>query len=104
MPTKPIISAPLAFFMLTALAYTPAAAQDQPELDRRVEEQIGVKLPLPDRPVFAGGRLVWKDYQLADLCREFGGDFSKLPGKAIYLCRHETFASMSALSIQAGEQ
>ena len=45
MPTKPIISAPLAFSMLAALAYTPAAAQDQPELDRRVEEQIGVKLP-----------------------------------------------------------
>jgi hypothetical protein len=103
MPTK-TISALLAFPMLAALACAPAAAQDQPEFDARVEEQLGVKLPLPDRPVLAEGRLVWKDYQLADLCREFGGDFSKLPGKAIYLCRHETFAAMSTASIQAGEQ
>lgn len=103
MPNKPIISSLLAFPMLAILAATPAAAQDQPELDARVEEQLGLQLPLPDRPVLSGGRLVWKDYQLADLCREFGGDFSKLPGKAIYLCRHETFASMSTASIQAGE-
>jgi hypothetical protein len=81
----------------------PATAQDLPELDARVEEQLGVKLPLPDRPVLAGGRLVWKGSQLADLCREFGGDFSKLPGKAIYLCRHETFASMSTASVRARE-
>lgn len=103
MPTKPIIRSLLALPVLAAFAFTPAAAQDQPELDARVEEQLGVKLPLPDRPVLARGRLVWKDFQLADLCREFGGEFAKLPGKAIYLCRHESFAAASTASIQAEE-
>lgn len=103
MPKMSITAALAALPMLAVLAVTPAAAQDQPELDARVEAQLGLKLPLPDRPVLSRGRLVWKDYALADLCREFGGEFAKLPGKAIYLCRHESFVLPSTASIQAGE-
>lgn len=103
MPIRTLTSSLLAIPMLAVVAFAPAAAQDQPELDARVEEQLGVKLPLPDRPVLAHGRLVWKDFQLADLCRELGGEFAKLPGKAIYLCRHEAFGAASAASLQAEE-
>lgn len=98
MPTKALL---LALVLAPLTVAGPAIAQDQPELDARVEEQLGLKLPLPDRPVLAEGRLVWADYQLAELCSEFGGEFAKLPGKAIYLCRHEVFDRMSTASIGA---
>lgn len=97
MPTKALLLA----LALTSAVAVPAAAQDQPELDARVEKQLGLELPLPDRPVLAHGRLVWADLQLADLCGEFGGTFAKLPGKAIYTCRHESFEALSTASIKA---
>lgn len=71
-------------------------AQDTPELEARVERQLGVQLPLPDRPVLADGRLIWTDYALSDLCIEFGGAFSKIVGKAIYQCSHPSFADITA--------
>ncbi len=92
--TRSIASAALVF----ALASTPiaAVAQDQPELNERIERQLGIELPLPERPVLANGRLIWADIALADLCAEFGGTFSKVAGKAIYLCRHDSFAEQVA--------
>ena len=73
-----------------------ALAQDTPELEARVERQLGVQLPLPERPMLANGRLIWKDYALSDLCAEFGGTFSKIVGKAIYQCSHPSFADITA--------
>lgn len=81
----------LVFAALLAFAAMPAAAQDQPEIDARVAEFAGREVPLPDRPFLAPGRLIWTDYALAYLCAEFGGTFSKMPGKALYQCRHENF-------------
>lgn len=86
-----------AIMLISSFAFVPlAVAQDQPELNERVERQLGIDLPLPDRPVLANGRLIWADIALADLCAEFDGTFSKIAGKALYLCRHDSFANQMA--------